>query len=247
MRIISRLDVKSEFLIKGIRFEGLRKIGDPAEFALKYFISGIDEIFLFDNVASLYGRNHLGPLVDRVAKNCFVPLTAAGGIRTVNDAEKLFGLGADKVGINTATFDNETLISGIANKYGAQAVVGSIQAKKRDGVWECLIEQGRERTGVELVDRIHKLVDLGVGEIVVTSVDNDGVQAGFDLELAQTATSTSSVPVVIGGGCGSISHALEAAKISGLSGMSIGSALHFEKLDISELKAEIQSIETSNI
>jgi cyclase len=247
MRVISRLDVKSEFLIKGIRFEGLRKIGDPADFASKYFRSGIDEIFLFDNVASLYGRNHIGPLVEAVARNCFVPLTAAGGIRTVNDAEKLFGLGADKVGINTATFNNQTLISDIANKFGAQAVVGSIQAKKRDGVWECLIEQGRERTGIELVERIQKLVDLGVGEIVVTSVDNDGVQAGFDLELAQTATLTSSVPVVIGGGCGSIKHALEAARISGLSGISIGSALHFGKLEISELKAEIQNSAKSKI
>ena len=136
-------------------------------------------------------------------------------------------------------------MSGIANKYGAQAVVGSIQAKRRDGVWECLVEQGRERTGVELVERIRKLVELGVGEIVVTSVDNDGVQAGFDVALAQTATSASPVPVVIGGGCGSIDHALDVAKIKGLSGISIGSALHFGKLSITELKTAIQDLEKS--
>jgi cyclase len=240
MRIISRLDVKSEFLIKGVRFEGLRKLGNPAEFATRYFHSGIDEIFLFDNVASLYGRNHLGPLVESVAKDCFVPLTAAGGIRTVKDAEALFAQGADKVGINTAAFESDTLISGIADKFGAQAVVGSIQAKRRDGGWECLIEQGRERTGVELLERIDRLIDLGVGEIVVTSVDNDGVQSGFDVDLARAAVKNSSVPLVVGGGCGSIQHVLELIEAQGISGISIGSALHFDKLRIQDLKKAIR-------
>jgi cyclase len=235
-RIISRLDVKSEHLIKGIRFEGLRKIGDPASFAEKYSLQGIDEIFLIDNVASLYGRNHIGPLLEKVANSAFVPLTAAGGIRSLSDAEQLFGLGADKVGINTAAFENKALISEIAEKFGAQAVVGSIQAKRGSNGWECLVEQGREKTGVELVERIHQLITMGVGEILVTSVDNDGIQGGFDIELAKIAVSESTVPVVIGGGCGDVRHVIEAREIDELSGVSMGSALHFGRIRIPELK-----------
>jgi cyclase len=239
MRIIARLDVKSDFLIKGVRFEGLKKLGEPAEFANKYFTEGIDEIYLADNVASLYGRNQLGPLVERVARNAFVPLTVAGGIRSVSDAELLFELGADKVGINTAAFEKDDLISGIARKFGAQSVVGSIQAKKRNGDWECLAEQGRERTGIDLISRIHRLIELGVGEILVTSVDNDGVLGGFDVTLAEVSTLNSSVPLVIGGGCGSIDDVLEVAKISGLSGVALGSSLHYGRVQVSDLKSAL--------
>jgi imidazoleglycerol phosphate synthase cyclase subunit len=236
MRVIARLDVKSDYLIKGVRFEGLRKLGKPSVAAAKYFQDGIDEIFLVDNVASLYGRNHLGPILAEVAKSAFVPLTAAGGIRKMQDAEKLFGLGADKVAVNTAAFENPNLISQIANKFGNQAVVGSIQAKKRGSEWECLTEQGRERTGVELAHRITQLIDLGVGEILVTSVDNDGVQCGFDLELAKFSATMSKVPLVIGGGCGSMEHVIDLMEVKNLSGFAIGSALHYEKLVIRQLK-----------
>ena len=128
-RVIARLDVKSENLIKGIRFEGLRKLGNPTEFAEKYYLEGIDEIFLVDNVASLYGRNHLGSLLEDVASKTFVPLSASGGVRSLSDAEELFSKGADKVGINTATFANAALIREIANRFGSQAVIGSIHAK----------------------------------------------------------------------------------------------------------------------
>lgn len=239
-RIIARLDVKSNFLIKGVRFEGLRKIGDPASTALKYYEDGIDEIFLVDNVASLYGRNHLGSLLEKVAKDVFVPLTVAGGIRNLSDAEELFGLGADKIGVNTASFSNPKLITDIANKFGSQAVVGSIQAQRFSGGWECLVEQGRDRTGVAVVDRIKQLIELGVGELLVTSVDNDGVQRGFDVQLADVAAATSTVPVVIGGGCGGIDDALRVIKIEKLSGLSLGSALHFGKIVIEELKAKMK-------
>ena len=239
-RVIARLDIKSNDLIKGIRFEGLRKIGDPKTAAALYFENGIDEILLVDTVASLYGRNHLGPLLEKVAEELFVPLTVAGGIRTVDDARKMFRLGADKVAVNTASFGQPGLLSEIARTFGSQSVVGSIQAVRRGSDWECLVEQGRERTGVALRDRIRTLLDSGVGEILVTSVDNDGVRAGFDLELAETAVSLSSAPVVIGGGCGEISHATKAAEIAGLSGIALGSALHFGHVSISALKEQIQ-------
>lgn len=239
-RIIGRLDVKSEFLIKGVRFEGLRKIGDPAVAAEKYFRNGIDELILVDNVASVYGRSHLGPLLERVAKTSFVPLTAAGGIRTLEDAQNLFASGADKVGVNTATFNHPQLISEIANKFGAQAVMGSIQARREGGTWICLAEQGRERTGWELGDRIHELVSLGVGELLVTSIDNDGVQGGFDLELAIFSAEASTVPVIIGGGCGNIGDVTRATAINKLSGVALGSALHYDKLDLGDLKNSLR-------
>jgi len=241
-RVIARLDIKSNDLIKGIRFEGLRKIGDPKTAAARYFENGIDEILLVDTVASLYGRNHLGPLLERVAEELFVPLTVAGGIRTVEDARNMFRLGADKVAVNTASFAQPGLVSEIAKTFGSQSVVGSIHAVRRGSDWECLVEQGRERTGVTLRERILTLVDSGVGEILVTSVDNDGVRSGFDLELAEAAVSASSVPVVIGGGCGNIPHALRAAEIKGLSGIALGSALHFGQVSIADLKKEIKNL-----
>jgi|688.fasta_scaffold180822_3 cyclase len=239
VRVIARLDVKSENLIKGIRFEGLKRIGDPAEAAARYFVEGADEVYLVDTVASLYGRNHMGPLLEKVAKKVFVPLTASGGIRTVHDAELLFGFGADKVGLNTSTFENQVLIPGIAEKYGSQSVVGSIHAKRINDGWECLVEQGRERTGVNLEKRIQQLIAMGVGEILVTSVDNDGVQGGFDTELAQVAESVCTVPLVLGGGCGSMAHVTDVLKQANLSGVALGSSLHYGKFTIGELKNEI--------
>jgi imidazoleglycerol phosphate synthase cyclase subunit len=245
MRVIARLDVKSDHLIKGVRFEGLRKIGLPEEAAKKYFLEGADELLLVDNVASLYGRNHLGPLLERVSRSAFIPLTAAGGIRTLGDAEEMIRLGADKVGINTASFTNHSLISSIADKFGAQAVVGSIQARRSGESWLCLTEQGRERTGVFLQDRIQELISLGVGEILVTSIDNDGVQQGFDLELSNISASSSSVPVVVGGGCGKIEDVIELMETPQLSGVAIGSALHFEKFTANQLKERIFEVNES--
>ena len=239
-RIVARLDIKSDYLIKGIRFEGLRRIGEPEVAAKKYFLEGVDELFLVDNVASLYGRNHLGPLLERVAAAAFVPLTAAGGIHTLEDAERLFHLGADKVGVNTATFTNHSLISSIADKFGAQAVVGSIQARREGNSWTCLAEQGREETGIDLIDNIQRLIALGVGEILVTSINNDGVQAGFDIDLGRAATNVSSIPVVLGGGCGGIGDVIESMQIPRLSGVSIASALHYDKIDMMKLKQEMK-------
>jgi len=239
-RIVARLDVKSNFLIKGVRFEGLRKIGDPASAALKYYEDGIDEIFLVDNVASLYGRNHLGSLLEEVARDVFVPLTVGGGIRNLGDAEELFGLGADKIAINTASFSNPSLITEVANKFGSQAVVGSVQAQRTLGGWECLVEQGRDRTGVSVIERVQQLTNLGAGELLVTSVDNDGVQRGFDAELAEVVAATSTLPVVIGGGCGGIDDVLEMVKIEKLSGLALASALHFDIVNLGELKAKMK-------
>jgi imidazoleglycerol phosphate synthase cyclase subunit len=243
-RVIARLDVKSENLIKGIRFEGLRKLGNPTEFAEKYYLEGIDEIFLVDNVASLYGRNHLGSLLEDVASKTFVPLSASGGVRNLSDAEELFSKGADKVGINTATFANSGLVREIANRFGSQAVIGSIHAKKLGDSWECLVEQGRERTGVSVVDRVSQLIDQGVGEILVTSVDQDGVEKGFDVELARVCGAVTTVPLVIGGGCGTPEHVEIISKISGISGVSVASALHYNRVTVGDLRKAASNSES---
>ena len=242
-RLIARLDIKSEFLIKGIRFEGLKKIGDPVEAASQYYDDGVDELLLVDTVASLFGRNHLGSILENVAKRAFVPLTAAGGIRSLRDAEELFGLGADKVAVNTASFANPKLISEIANKFGAQAVVGSVHAKRGLDDWECLTEQGRERTGITVKNRIHHLIDMGAGEILITSVDNDGVQGGFDIPPAEMACETSTVPITIGGGAGVGQDILDLMGLDRLSGVAIGSLLHFDTLSVRDLKAILQNNE----
>jgi cyclase len=244
MRIIARLDVKSENLIKGIQFEGLRKLGRPAAFAENYYLEGIDEIFLVDNVASLYGRNHLGSLLEEVAAKTFVPLSASGGVRSLADAEELFSKGADKIGINTATFESTGLVREISKKFGSQAVIGSIHAKRFGDSWECLIEHGRERTSVSVVDRVSQLIDQGVGEILVTSVDQDGLEKGFDVELARACGAVTTVPLVIGGGCGTPQHVEMISKISGISGISVASALHYNRVTVADLRKAASNSES---
>lgn len=239
-RLIARLDVKSSSLIKGMRFEGLKKIGDPAEAAIKYYEDGIDEIFVVDTVASLYGRNNLGDILEKVARNVFIPITAAGGIRTLEDAEALFACGADKVAVNTAGFKDTELLRKIANKFGAQAVIGSIHAKKVAADWQCLTEQGRERTGTLVLDRIGQLLEMGAGEILVTSVDHDGVQGGYDIPLTKAVERLSPVPITIGGGCGTMQHVAEVMSVGRISGISMGSALHFGNFSIGDLKEFLQ-------
>jgi cyclase len=240
IRLIARLDVKSDNVIKGVRYEGLRKLGSPKVYASDYYKNGIDEIFLFDTVASLYGRNQLSNLIESVAKEIFVPLTVGGGIRTLEDARILFDHGADKVAINSAAFGNLGLISEIASAYGNQAVVGSIQAKRRGLDWECMYEQGREKSGTYIQDRIEQFIESGAGEILVTSIDNDGTMSGFDIQLAEIACSISTVPVAVGGGCGSAQDILQLSTIEKISGVSIGSALHYGKITVDEAKSTVR-------
>jgi cyclase len=239
-RVVSRLDIKSSWVIKGVQFEGLRKVGDPTLLAEQYYKEGIDEILFIDSVASLYGRNHLGELVSRVSKNIFVPMTVGGGIRTLNDAGDLFKLGADKVAINTANFSSRGLIREISNKYGAQAVVGSIQAKRIGSGWECLTEQGREKTNIQVSDWIEQLEKAGAGELLITSVDFDGTKNGFDFDLAKLAAATTNRPVLVGGGAGSLEDFSQIVEVSNLSGVSVATCLHQGTLKIKDIKTEIE-------
>ena len=165
-RLIARLDIKNKNLIKPINLEGLRIVGDPNEYAKKYYINGIDEIFFMDTVATLYSRSHLTEIITNITKEIFIPITVGGGIRSFEDANELLNSGADKVAINTAAVQNPKIIKNIVDKIGSQSLVISIDAKKRsEGKWEVYINNGRDRTGIDAIDWIKKVVDLGAGEV----------------------------------------------------------------------------------
>ena len=239
-RLIARLDIKGSKLIKGIRFEGVRVIGDPWEAALEYYSNGIDEIFYSDAVASLYGRNSLSELLTRTCKNVFVPITAGGGIRSVEDGQLLLKAGADKLAVNSCAVKNPELITSLASRFGEQCVVLSIQARRSIELasgWEVMIEAGRERTGLDLIDWIKIAQKLGVGEIFVTSVDQDGTQKGPDLDLLHRMNGEVKVPLIFGGGFNNNKEIKQVLKLDSISGISIGAALHYKEIEIQKLKS----------
>lgn len=241
-RIISKLDIKNENLIKGIHLEGLRVIGNPNEFAKNYYNDGIDEIFYHDAVASLYGRNSLEKLLTKTIEKVFVPITVGGGVRNEKDAMKLFSNGADKISINSAAVKNPEIINKLFKKLGSQSVVVTIEAKKTsDNIWEVYIENGREKTGINVLDWIKKITDLGAGEIILTSIDKEGTKRGPDLELAEIASRISTVPLIYCGGFGNIKHIVELVKNSNVDGIALASVLHYGNLEISEIKNELKS------
>lgn len=203
IRLIPRLDIKGPNLIKGIHLEGLRVIGDPQEFARRYYEQGADELLYVDVVASLYGRNSLHDIVRRSVENVFIPLTVTGGLRSTEDVRSVLRAGADKVGINTAATKRPELISEIAQKFGSQCMVLSIEAKKRSpGKWEAYADNGREPTGLDVVDWARRGVELGAGEILLTSVDREGTREGFDVDLVAAVSGQVKVPVIASGGMG---------------------------------------------
>jgi cyclase len=203
IRLIARLDIKGPNLIKGIRFEGLRVIGSPAEHALRYYQQGADELIYIDSVASLYGRNNLSDIVQSAARNVFIPLTVGGGIRSTDDVRHLLRCGADKVAVNTAAIAQPGLITEIAREFGSQCMVLSIQAKQiAPGRWEAYTDTGRERSGVDVIEWARRGVQLGAGEILITSVDREGTRKGFDIDLVRTVAAEVNVPIIASGGFG---------------------------------------------
>ena len=240
-RIIARLDIKGPNLIKGINFEGLRKLGNPNDFAIKYYVEEVDEILFMDNVASLYGRNSLFDVIKKSTEQIFVPITVGGGIRNLSDVEKILKSGADKVAINSAAISNPDLISQISKTFGSQCLVISIEAKKKnDKSWEAYIHNGRDKTGLDVMDWSKKCVDLGAGEIFVTSIDQDGTFKGFDNLLNDKISKNLKIPLVIGGGLGSLEN-LDLIKTNqNINGLSIGSALHYNKIKIKDIKSYLE-------
>ncbi|MFV0351884.1 MAG: imidazole glycerol phosphate synthase subunit HisF [Oscillospiraceae bacterium] len=237
IRLIARLDVKTNYLVKGIQLEGLRKMGDPHDFAVQYYNQGIDELLYMDIVASLYNRNNLSDIVRRTTGDVFIPITVGGGLRSVEDVRSILQMGADKVAINTAAIKDESIISRVAETFGSQCMVLGIEAKRRrdaDG-WEAYYDNGREHSGKDVVEWAKRGVALGAGEILLTSVDKEGMEKGMDNELIRLVCDAVNVPVIVSGGCSSPADAANAAA-EGASAVAVASILHYKKTDVQTLK-----------
>ncbi len=237
-RLIARLDCRNEHLVKTIRLEGVRKIGDPAEYAKRYDAEGIDEILYLDVVASLYGRNGLGELLQRTADECFVPVTAAGGVRSVSDVRELLRVGADKVAVNTAAIKRPELITEIAEQFGSQCMVIQIDAKRKNGGWEAYCDGGREPTGKDAIEWAAEAVERGAGEILATSIDHEGTASGCDSGLCRRISNAVSVPTVAAGGVGAARHVVDAAQ-AGATGVAMAGALHYGKVSLAEMRGAL--------
>jgi imidazole glycerol-phosphate synthase subunit HisF len=237
LRIIPRLDIKGSNLIKGIRLEGLRVIGDPQEHAVRYYKSGADELIYMDIVASLYGRNNLSDIIRRAAENVFIPITVGGGIRSVEDVRHILRSGADKVAINTAAVARPGLISEVANRFGSQAMVLSIEAKLvAPGRWEAYTDNGRERTGLDVLDWARRGVELGAGELLITSVDREGTRKGFELDLIRKVSQAVSVPIIASGGMGTLEDMVAAAQEGLADAVAMADVLHYKRLDLTQIR-----------
>ncbi len=237
LRLIARLDIKGKNLIKTIQLEGLRIVGSPGEYALKYYNSGADELIFMDTVASLYGRNHLTEIIKKAAENIFVPITVGGGIRSVDDALQILRSGADKVAINTAAVLNPNLISEIATKFGSQCLVLSIEAKKiSSSRWEVYTNGGREHTGLDVLEWTNRAVELGAGEIFLTSVDKEGTKKGFDLDLIKMISQEVNVPIIASGGMGQLDDLNQIVNNSEADAIAMASVLHYDILTIDEVR-----------
>lgn len=238
-RIIARLDVKGPNVVKGIQLEGLRVVGNPNQLARKYYQDGADELLYIDIVASLYNRNNLTHIIEETTKHgFFVPITVGGGIRSLEDIKTILRSGADKVAINTAAVKNPDLLREASRIFGSSTIVLSIEAKKTGpGKWEAYTDNGREKTGLDVVTWAQHAVRLGVGEILLTSVDRDGTKLGFDLELVKAVTDVVLVPVVISGGAGTLSHLEECLQDKKIDGIALGTLLHYNQTTIPQLKA----------
>ncbi|WP_287497383.1 imidazole glycerol phosphate synthase subunit HisF [Pandoraea sp. CB10b_02] len=245
VRLIARLDIKGSNLIKGVHLEGLRVIGDPQEYARKYYEQGADELLYIDIVASLYGRSKLTEIVRHAAHDVFVPMTVGGGIRTIEDVSDLLRAGADKVAINTAAVRRPELISEVSRRFGSQCMVLSIEAKQQvNGQWEVYTDCGRERSGLDAVEWARRGVELGAGEILVTSIDREGTRKGFDVALTNAISSAVSVPVIASGGYGAPEHLSDVVNSGRADAVAVADALHYNRTTLASIR---QSAEEAGI
>lgn len=239
VRIIPRLDIKGPNVVKGVHLEGLRVVGRPELFAPKYYEDGADELIYIDSVASLYGRNNLEDIVKRAAEEIFIPLTVGGGIRTVEDVRRLLRAGADKVAINTAAIKNPQLIADGASAFGSQCIVISIQTRKTaKGNYECLTDNAREKTGIDVLEWVKRAVELGAGEILLTSVDRDGTGRGYDIEFTKAVSEIVNVPVIACGGAGNKEHVREVILKGKADAVCAASIFHYSLVDYMAKRGE---------
>lgn len=237
LRIIPRLDIKGPNLVKGIHLEGLRVLGKPEVFAKFYYQNGADELFFQDTVASLYDRNNLHDIISKTAKEIFIPLTVGGGIRSIDDIKSVLRAGADKVSINTAAIKRPLFIKEAAEKYGSSTIVVAIEAiLEKDGVYRAYTDNGREITGVNVLEWALQIEQLGAGEIVITSVDREGTGMGFDIELTKMIADAVSIPVIAHGGCTDAEDVVKLIKSTDIDAVCISSVLHYELVKTFEVE-----------
>lgn len=242
VRIISRVDVKNEFVIKGIHLEGLRKVGEPNEIAKNYYEQGIDEIIFMDAVAAYYDRNTLSHIIEKACEDVFVPITVGGGIRTIADIQVALNAGADKVAINTRAIREPEFIKHAAQVYGSQCIVISIEAKFiSDGKWEAYVENGREPTGIDVIEWAKRVEELGAGEILVTSIDAEGTKKGFDIKLNKAVNEAVTIPVIASGGAGTSVHLSDLMEETSVGGIALASVLHYGLDSVLNIKKDIAS------
>ena len=235
-RIIPCLDVKNGRVVKGINFVDLKDAGDPVEQAKIYSDGGADEICFLDITASNENRNTIYDVVEKTSKKCFVPLTVGGGVRSIEDIKKLLNCGADKVSINTAAVQNENVVMESSKKFGSQCIVVAIDAKKNGENWEIFTHGGRNSTGINAIDFALKMEKSGAGELLVTSMDKDGTQSGYDIDLMSMISSSVNIPVIASGGVGNLDHLVEGIKNGKASAVLAASIFHYGKYSIKEAK-----------
>lgn len=240
-RIIPCLDVRDGKVVKGINFVGIKEVGDPVECAAEYDAQGADEIVFLDITASHEGRGTMLDVVRRTAKKVFVPLTVGGGIRTIDDFRDTLRAGADKVSVNSAAVKNPQLIREAADIFGCQCVVVAIDAKKcPDGHYTVVINGGRIDMGIDAVEWAKKAEELGAGEILLTSMDTDGVKGGFDIDMLNAVCSAVKIPVIASGGCGALEHFTDVFEKTGAAAALAASLFHYKELTVGEVKAELK-------
>lgn len=241
-RIIPCLDVRDGRVVKGVNFVNIRDAGDPVELAKYYSDQGADEIVFLDITATSDARDTVADVVERTAAQVFVPLTVGGGIRTLEDFQRLLRAGADKISVNSAAVARPELISEAAERFGSQCVVLAVDARSRgDGTWEVVVAGGRKPTGMDLIEWVKKGEALGAGEILLTSMDADGTKAGFDLAMTKAVTDAVSIPVIASGGCGSLAHFAEVFEETGCDAALAASLFHFGELTVPQVKEYLET------
>ena len=236
-RIIPCLDVTNGRVVKGINFVELQDAGDPVEVAKKYNEQGADELTFLDITASSDNRGLIFDIIENVAKQIFIPMTVGGGVRTCEDVRNLLNAGADKVGINTAAIKNPDLVAEAASRFGSQAIVVAIDAKKVDDHWEVFTHGGRNPTGINALDWAKKMVKFGAGELLITSMDKDGTKTGFDNILNKLISESVQVPLIASGGVGNLQHLVDGVKVGGADAVLAASIFHYGEYSIQEAKA----------
>jgi cyclase len=240
-RIIPCLDVKNGRVVKGINFVDLKDAGDPVEQAKIYSDGGADEICFLDITASSENRDTIYGVIKDTSKKCFVPLTVGGGVRSIEDINKLLNCGADKVSINTAAVQNEEVVIQSSKKFGSQCIVVAIDAKKNGDLWEVFTHGGRNNTGINAIEFAKKMENSGAGELLVTSMDRDGTQVGYDIDLMSKISSEVNIPVIASGGVGNLDHLVDGIKLGKASAVLAASIFHYGKYSVKEAKQYLDS------